>query len=102
MSILFNTIISKPINDTYGGKKFIRFLVDNELDYHFEYRAEDIFLYCGIRSDWNSKGGNRGERVFSNWQAKRLNQRVNELFQLEWNDRCPYGYMIDYREVKEK
>ncbi|MBR52247.1 hypothetical protein CMK19_00585 [Candidatus Poribacteria bacterium] len=99
----FNLIISQPIKNTCDGKRFIRCLVDNQLDYDIEDDAENIYLYHGVRSDWNSNGQiERGKRVFSDWQCGQLNKRTDELFQLEWNDRCPIGYLLDYRWVKQK
>ena len=99
--MIVNIIISQPIKNTYDGKRFIRCLVDNQLDYDIEDDAENIFYY-------HNKDGTKiecGKRVFSDWQAKLLNKRADELFDLEWNDTiggCPIGYMIDYRWVKER
>ena len=45
-----------------------------------------------------------GTRVFTNWQAKQLNKRIDQLYQIDWdnNGGCPIGYMLDYQWIKGK
>ena len=97
----FNIMISLPIRNIYDGKRFIRCLVDKQLDYHLEDDASDIFYYHNV--DGSKIEG--GKRVFTNWQSKKLDRRVQELYELEWNQRiggCPIGYMLDYEWIKGK
>ena len=99
--ILTNMIISRPIKKIEDGKRFIRYLVDNQLDYHLEDDAENIYFY----HDKDGKKIEEGKRVFSNWQAKRLDKRANELYHISWSSRvggCPIGYMLDYEWIKGK
>ena len=98
--ILTNIMISIPIYNLSSGKRFIRYLVDNHLDYHLEMDADNIFYYHNL----DGSKIESGKRVFTNWQAKQLDERADELYDLSWggvND-CPIGYMLDYQWVKER
>ena len=80
-----NTIFNEKINNLDDAKLFIEVLVTNELSFHFDDDAHDIV-------DLND-----GKPTFSFEDANSINDRLDEMFGLDWSSEgceCPIGYEI--------
>ena len=81
-----NTIFNKKINNIDDAKFFIEVLVTNEFSFHFEDDAHDII------------NGYDREKTFSYDDANSINDRLNEVYNLDWSSEgceCPIGYELD-------
>ena len=84
-----DTIFNQKISDLEGAKLFIEVLVTNELSFHFDDDAHDI-IDCD------------GKETFSYDDANSINDRLDEMFDLDWSSEgceCPIGYELDCLEA---
>jgi len=85
-----NTIFNEKINNLDEAKLFIEVLVTNELSFHFDDDAHDIV-------DLND-----GKPTFSFDDANSINDRLEEMYNLDWSSEgceCPIGYEIRCMEA---
>tara|TARA_R100001594_G_scaffold28348_1_gene53565 strand:+ start:1506 stop:1781 length:276 start_codon:yes stop_codon:yes gene_type:complete len=79
------TIFNEKINNLDDAKFFIEVLAINKLSFHFEEDAQDIV-------DLND-----GKPTFSVDDANSINDRLDEMYNLDWSSEdceCPIGYQI--------
>ena len=73
------------------AKSFIKYLVDNELSFHFDDDANDIYNHKTNKKLFTIKEGNA------------VNNRLNECYRLKWCLKydCPIGYELELLRNKD-
>lgn len=75
-----------PITSLELGKSFLKQIVINDICFHLEDPPHDIIKH---------QPGKKTARLFTDQECIYLNQRVKELYSLDWeNDECPIGYLL--------
>ena len=86
-----NKIFYKKIHSLKQAKLFIKYLVNNNLYFHFEDNAKDIY---------NHK---TNKKLFTKIESNAINKRLNECYKLNWNKyTCPIGYQLELLNKRVK